>query len=166
MNYRFLIGFLVILLSLPAVSPAESSKEKEKREAAEARVSDEWLNLFYTLWTRYEDALKRGNPDKVAEQFTEPAILMEAGREDISGRDAIRKHLAELFATSRIVEISVTPGEMRICGDHIYQFGTYHQSIQTQDKPPIGQNGRYFSMWDRQEDGSWKIARVMFSSTE
>lgn len=157
----------MMLLLLPLSSPAENKeKEKEKTEESEVRLRDEWLNLFYTLWTRYENALKNSNADKVADQFTESAILMEAGREDISGRDAIRKHLAELFATARIAEISVTPGEMKICGDHIYQFGTYHRSIQIQDKPPISENGRYFSMWDRQEDGSWKIARVMFSSTE
>ena len=91
---------------------------------------------------------------------------MEAGKPDVIGREAIRKHLAGIFATSKVTDADIKPGQTDVCGDRVYQFGTYSRTLESTGKPTNFSTGRFFCIWDRQADGSWKLSRLMFSTTQ
>ena len=121
------------------------------------------LPLFYALWSKYSDDLQSGDTAKIASWFTEKAVVMESGKDDVAGREKIQKYLEGILAQGRISDADIRPGETEVCGDRVYQFGTFSRTIQGGTAESSTNSGRFFSVWERQGDGSWKIARLMYS---
>lgn len=154
---------------MPAVelSAGQSNSDQQTHALSQSGLaSEDMKSLFYTIWAQYSDSLASGKAEKVAAFFTEDAILMEPERHDIMGKDAIQSYYSEMFDRLEIKKASITPGETRIYGDTLFQFGTYHESRQPKGKRVSGLDGRFFSVWERQSDGSWKISRLLHSPTE
>ena len=59
---------------------------------------------------------------------------------------------------------SGTTEEIWECGDRVYERGTFGMSFSYKDHPkPIGYYGSYFTIWQREEDGSLKIKYVIWN---
>ena len=87
-------------------------------------------------------------------------MLVQSGKEDLEGKLAIYKSASAVYSKMKITDVGIKTGETNICGDRIYQHGSYHESFVEKGEKPGSADGRYFSIWDRQEDGSWKISRL------
>ena len=48
--------------------------------------------------------------------------------------------------------------------DLAYDRGTYSMTVTPPGAAPIEDRGKYLTIYRKQADGSWKIARVMFNS--
>lgn len=164
----FVISCVFVFVMAPFVLLAgDSDNERQPHASVQSGLaSEDMIALFYTFWTQYSESLTSSKAEKVADFYTEDAILMEPERHDIMGRDAIQSYFAEMFDRVEIKKSSIIPGETRIYGDTLFQFGTFHESRQPKDKRVSGVDGRFFSIWQRQPDGSWKIARLMHSPTQ
>ena len=49
-------------------------------------------------------------------------------------------------------------------GDMAYDRGTYSMAVTPAGAAPIEDHGKYLTIWRKQADGSWKVARAIFNS--
>lgn len=92
-------------------------------------------------------------------QWTDDFVLLPAAGPIMRGRSTI----ADAFRgvqSPEILEYVLDIQEVKVLGDHAFQWGTYHYSV----RPPTGgepvrTGGKLMRILQRQFDGSWKMYR-------
>ena len=117
-------------------------------------------------WVQFAERITRRDAEAVADLFTVDARLMEPGIDDLLGRVAVLALFKTFFSGNvRPTDTRMMPREVAGYGGVIYDQGDYVQTMAPQGDPRRAYDiyGRYFAVWAEQTDGTWKIARLMFS---
>jgi ketosteroid isomerase-like protein len=92
-------------------------------------------------------------------QWTDDFVLLPAAGPIMRGRSAI----AEAFRgveSPEILEYVLDIQEVKVLGDHAFQWGTYHYSVRSRASgEPVRTAGKLMRVLQRQPDGSWKMHR-------
>jgi uncharacterized protein (TIGR02246 family) len=92
-------------------------------------------------------------------QWTDDFVLLPAAGPIMRGRSAI----AEAFRgveSPEILEYVLDIQEVKVVGDHAFQWGTYHYSVRPgAGGEPLRTAGKLMRVLQRQPDGSWKMYR-------
>lgn len=110
---------------------------------------------------RWAAAAAAGNWDEVASLYSEDAILMPPNAEAEEGRDAVRGHLA---AFPPLQSIDFDRVHIDGSGDLAYVHGTYTMTFTGPGGQTTEDRGKYIEIWERQDDGQWRITRDIFNS--
>ncbi len=129
-----------------ASPPAFSDADRDAIRAA----SSAWL-----------EAYQANDWATVAEMYTEDAVVMPPNQPEIRGREAIRTWFEE---NESGYSIEVEYVEIEGCGDVAYVRGKYRLTIPVDGGEPIVDVGKLLDIRRRSADGSWLVARDMFSS--
>lgn len=118
------------------------------------------------LGDAYLDAYDDGDVERLADLFTDDAVLMPSGEPTCEGRDEIADYFDDLLrdepadAEFEVQETKVLDG---------WAFERIDVTLYWTD-PSTGEEGeswaRYFWVLRRQEDGAWKIARLVVNTEE
>jgi uncharacterized protein (TIGR02246 family) len=110
-------------------------------------------------------ALNSGDGDAWAAAFTSDGVQMPPNAPANVGRDSIEAWCAAFLGAFR-VEFSLAPGEVQIAGtDWAFERGTYNITLSPQTGgDPIQDAGKYITVYERQSDGSWAMARDIWNS--
>lgn len=123
-----------------------------------ARVGD----ALARAWAKLGDAGKRGDVEGIVDSYTEDALLMEPGHDDIRGRDGLRAVFGEGLKTWAISEFEVSPRELTVIGDRAFQLVDYREAGHPKDQPPgPAAPVRAFVEWRRDAAGTWRIHRLL-----
>jgi uncharacterized protein (TIGR02246 family) len=148
-------GLLIGVLTLagcaqqPPPQPAEPPDTRAADEAAIAAAVKEW-----------SAAAQAKDAAKFVSFYADDAVLMMEGAPDISGKAALSEtvtgmmqdpNFALSFAADKIV--------VARSGDLAYEEGGYSMTMSDSQKKPATQKGHYVVVWQKQADGSWKVAR-------
>ena len=81
----------------------------------------------------------------------------------IKGKSAYRKSVKKLKDSGiKYQSISGTSTEMWVCGEMVYDIGTFGMSLVTKESPkPIAYYGSYFHVWQKQSIGTYKLKYMM-----
>ena len=94
-------------------------------------------------------------------QWTDDFVLLPAAGPILRGRSVI----AEAFRGVEdpdILEYVLDIQEVKVLGDHAFQWGTYHYTLRTRkDGETVRTSGKLMRILQRQPDGAWKIYRGM-----
>lgn len=99
-----------------------------------------------------------GDADAAAALFTGDAVLMLAGMEAVTGRDAIRDALSASFGAVDFLDIRWHILEVTVHGDMAYEMGTTEMTYRVGGET-VTVPGKYLVAWQRQPGGDWKIHR-------
>jgi ketosteroid isomerase-like protein len=102
------------------------------------------------------DGLKQGSTGPIADTYTRDAVDCNADGDCIRGRVAIEKHMKEEMTKLGKADVaSVTSIGSVVQGHFIYEWG------QAQAHFPGGRKivDRYLTVWQEQQDGTWKTIR-------
>jgi len=93
--------------------------------------------------------------------YTEDAIQLPPNQAALQGKAAIQAWYEAFPPFSNFQEQSL---EIEGQADLAYERGTYSMTVTPPGAAPIEDRGKYLTIYRKQADGSWKIARVMFNS--
>ena len=99
---------------------------------------------------RYVDAFKTLDLDDIAGSYSIDAELLEPGMDVVRGRDAIRAFFAKRVTAGLSIAMETT--SLETYGRNAYQWGTYRDR---------DGSGRYVAAWRQDEDGRWRIVRLL-----
>lgn len=99
---------------------------------------------------RYVENFKTHDLDEIASSFTVDGELLEPGMETVRGRDAIRAFFQKVLTGG--LSITMDTSSLETYGRNAYQWGTYRDR---------DGSGRYVAAWRQDDDGRWRIARLM-----
>jgi uncharacterized protein (TIGR02246 family) len=92
-------------------------------------------------------------------QWTDDFVLLPPARPIMRGRSVI----AEAFQgveSPEIVDYVLDIQEVKLLGDHAFQWGTYHYSARPRaGGETVRTDGKLMRILQRQPDGSWKMYR-------
>jgi uncharacterized protein (TIGR02246 family) len=104
---------------------------------------------------------RAGDKAKMMSQWTDDIVLLPPVGPIMRGRAAI----AESFRgvpDPEILDYVLDIQEVRVLGDHAFQWGTYEYSLRlAEGGDAIRTSGKIMRILQRQPDGSWKIHRGM-----
>lgn len=128
-------------------------------DAASANVSGvaEQLRAEEAQWNR--DFAAR-DVERVVGHYSADAALAVPGAPLANGAAAIRSALTQLLADPNLrLEFASDRVQVSRSGELAYTRGHYTmQTTDPQTRRPRSESGSYLTVWQRQADGSWKVA--------
>lgn len=101
-----------------------------------------------------------GDLDTLMTFFTEEAVYMPPGMPVLHGKQAIR----DFYAQFKTKVDSLSTDEVIVAGDWAFERGSVSAAMTVSEGSEAVQvTGKFLDIWQRQPDGSWKIARVIWN---
>lgn len=118
-----------------------------------------------TLLREHVDAVNASNVEAIFAGMTEGVVYLAPGQPPVLGRDALRK-VMEPFYGSNDAQVSMRAEETVVAGDWAWEWGHFSGSIRPKGVAQATSfEGKYFYIYQRQRDGSWKIARDIYNES-
>lgn len=149
-----LIVLLCLLLSASACQTGATPDTRAADEAALRKLDDEWSK-----------ATGSRDLEKTISYYTDDAVVMLPNIPTLTSKEAIRSlWKAMLESPSFSGGWKATKVEVARSGDLAYVSGNYEFKEQDDSGKPITDKGKYFAVWRKQADGSWKCVADVFNS--
>ncbi len=115
---------------------------------------------------RYLAALKRGDAATVAASYTGDGVVMVANMTAWDGADGIRQGFAGFLAQFAVIDGKLATHDVIVTPYYAIERGTYQWTLHPKSGtgPDVTDNGKYLTVWELQDDGSWKISRDITNS--
>ena len=110
---------------------------------------------------RLSEAYVRGDIEALVAIYTADGVAAPGGRDFVRGRQALYA-LWALPEGRTIVRHAATPVELLVDGDHAYDWGYYEGQAAQDGEPRNTFQGAYTIIWERGDDGVWRIAVDMW----
>lgn len=113
--------------------------------------------LLMELEGRFEKAVAAGGGKAFASWFADDAVTLNNGRPAVLGRTAIA---AQAQWDPKTYQLTWTPQGARMgpSNDMGFTWGHYEGHSKDKNGQPVVISGRYFTVWKKVADGSWKVA--------
>jgi len=104
----------------------------------------------------FDEANNAGDPDALADYFTDDVVRLGPNREAIVGQEAVRSDLQADFGQSKHDGLNVSE-DIRVSGDLAVVRGTFEEMMSLKAGGySIAEKGKWVGAFQRQADGSWK----------
>lgn len=105
------------------------------------------------------------NVDSVASFYAQDAVAYPPGAPTAVGFAAAKAVWAGYFADSTFtISWTTTAAGAAASGDLGYTAGTYTDSYKGADGSLVNETGKYFCLWQKQADGSWKAVHDIWNT--
>ncbi len=107
---------------------------------------------------QFVEAASRGDMAAVAALYTLDAVLLAPNSPMVRGRQAIQGFFEAMRQQMGIPQLSLDTIQVQESGDVACEVGAYTMKLQPPGGEPASDRGKYVVVWNRQSDGSWKLA--------
>ena len=150
---------LVIAVIVVAPFTAACSAATPSELTADRRAVAEVSALF-------QAAENAGDVDQMRALFADDLVMMGPNAPSVMGADRVTAGMSAFHAAFE-VQVEYQNQEIEVFGDWAFDRGTYRFTLTPKaGGTPIHETGKYLWLYRRQADGSWKQARVMWSSSD
>ena len=130
----------------------------------EATTTEADLQAINDLRQEYSAAYNAGDAAALTGLFATDAVLLPPDAAILTGQEAIRS-LYEVTFAQFTGEHSTTSQELEVAGDWAFGQGTYTVKLTPKEGgETIQDEGKYIVICQRQADGSWKLARLIWNT--
>ena len=151
MEKLFLVLATVLVLAASGCGP---QVDVEAEAAAIRAAEDEALKI-----AQAKDA------ERWASVYADDARVFPPNALLVTGKEAIRKLFAELFASPGFeIDWEVTRVEVSRAGDLGYVVGTHKVTVNDAEGNPVTDRGKWIAIWKKQADGTWKCIEDIWNS--
>ncbi|MFI5311739.1 MAG: YybH family protein [Gemmatimonadales bacterium] len=94
-----------------------------------------------------------------SQAYESDALMMISNMPVVKGAADIAKTFGEAFKDLAFTDPKFTTTDVVVAGDYAIESGAYSWSLTMKKGKPAPDKGKYLTVWHKQADGSWKIAR-------
>lgn len=153
MMSRFVKRMTAVAVALAVVGCAPSTPEDTPEDTSAAD-----LEAIRQLHDRELEAFASGDRAAIDEVFTDDAVLMPPGEPTVEGKEE-RHAWLDGFYEHWSVEVSYTSAGITLAGDWAFERLDYTMSLTpAAGGETVAHDGTGVHIYERQPDGSWKIA--------
>ena len=109
-------------------------------------------------------ALNEGDVAKFLTNYTDDAILMLPNSPAMRGRAGIETAVKAMLETVTFSDVKIVTEGVMLADDIAVETGSNEWTLTPKGGKPMVDKGKYITVWKRQADGSWKIARDVSNS--
>ena len=125
------------------------------------------LKAIEELHKKDQVASLNGDVNTLLSLFTEDGIVIPAEGEILRGKDGLKKMLEENFKNLNeytLIQYKHDFEEIKIIGEYAYEWGLYSGKYKSKkDDKEITGSGKLMRILKRQNDGSWKVSRSIWT---
>lgn len=114
------------------------------------------------IWDAYEAARVAGDADAWLALWDDGGVQMPPGV-PARGKDVLVQGVPKAFEAMPASAMDIRPEEIVIMGDWAFSRGNYSASLTSQGNA-VEVDGKFLTIFRRQDDGSWKIYRDIFNA--
>ena len=152
---NWLLSTIILAIALAMLSFAISC-QKQDTEADIAAIEE--------IMDNYALGMITGDLDLWMSLYTDDIVKMPPDEPAVFGKEDLRTSMKPLFDNFTI-EMVIYNEEVQVAGDWAFARGTFTATLTPKaGGEPLYMDGKYLSIFERQADGSWKIARDCFNS--
>lgn len=120
------------------------------------------LRAIEAVNQRDVEAALAGDTARMMSQWTDDFVLLQPAGPILRGRSTIAEAFRGVESSVEILEYVLDIQEVRVLGDHAFQYGTYHYSVRPRaGGEMVRTSGKLMRILRRQPDGSWKMHRTI-----
>lgn len=148
---RFRAPTLIAALAcVPPVLHAQAKPPATSQASVQSAINDGW--------TRAIDAMKKGDTTTIFGLYANDAIMIDPSMPTVIGKPNIVKIVKDMFASTKILDITRQQTALEVSGVLAVENGTYTQTVQEPGKEPHQVSGRYTMVW-KKVGGNWLVLR-------
>ncbi len=111
------------------------------------------------MWDAYEVAVEAGDAESYLGLWDEEGVQMPPGA-PARDKSVLIEAIPKRFAGSKVDAMTITPEETVIADDIAFSRGVY--TVEAGGEVTV--DGKFLTIFRRQDDGSWRIYRDAFNS--
>jgi uncharacterized protein (TIGR02246 family) len=120
------------------------------------------LRAIEAVSQRDVQAARAGDTATMMSQWTDDFVLLQPAGPILRGRSTIAEAFRGVESSVEILESVLDIQEVKVLGDHAFQWGTYRYSLRPRTGgEAVRTSGKLMRILQRQPDGSWKIHRTI-----
>ncbi len=153
-------SLLVIFAASNGIAARKSNGNSGVRSEATDRVA------IQEMEHRDIEASKINDVETLVSLWTEDGVLIQPGSNPLVGKAAIRAALEQQklqMGPVQTVAYDENWNEVHIAGDYAWEWGQISATLRLPNGKEISQSINALRILARQADGSWKVARAIFS---
>ena len=127
--------------------------------AAQARPDATAKRLINNVMECYAKAYRDNDPDRMAELYTDGAMLLPPGHELVRGRDSVRA----FWSRGMEPGFRMAPMSVEVSGATAYVVGRYYVPPDDQDD---AETGKYIIALRHDRDGVWRITADIWNADD
>lgn len=113
----------------------------------------------------FVDAIKAGHTDHVVSLYTADARMMPPNDLTHTGSEEIRNWMKAFHEQFTIEDFAFSTDEIVTAGDWAFRRGSCSMAFRpTARGETMQESGKFIEIWQRQADGTWKLARDIWNS--
>ena len=150
----FALVALMVFMSVSSVSSQDAGKEATNEIEVLKQVDLSWSKT----------AVEKQN-DKFFGYFLDDVSVLAPNAPVVEGKEGAVALFGNLFGMSGFyLKWEPTYAYVSSSNDLGYTYGTYEMKFDDPDGNQIVDNGKYMTVWKKDNDGSWKVAADMFNT--
>jgi ketosteroid isomerase-like protein len=123
------------------------------------------VDALNRLQKQVDSAIIAGDTERYLTFITDDAVLMPPNGPPVTGREAIGSWNRSMSSQFRIQDYASRDDEIVVAGDWAFRRATADWTLtRTAGGAPIRDVVKFIIIYRRQADGSWKVARDIWSS--
>ncbi len=158
-HFIFALIFSCLLLTLISCK----NKDSESNLTTKQKVITDSLAQLQEIDRILNKAVLNGDYETILKYYTEDIVILANSIPAIKGKEAVRAlYEKDRKKGLKFHAFSGKPDKMWSCDDKVYEYGTYGMAVSSYEtKHPYGFAGSYFTIWQKQKDGSYLMEFVM-----
>ena len=144
---------MLALAALPALACGNRSAARTAADSAAVVAAVE----------QYRQAWLHGDTASALGHVSNDIHIYISGIPDVVGADATRKLFVDEMAAYSVEVLNLNRQDLILSGNHALDIGTYEEIQMPKTGAPIHGEGRYMTLWRKEQDGEWRIVRYMLN---
>lgn len=157
--HPFVAIALVVAVGTLGCQPAAEEPAPEAEAAPTTEADAEAIEQAHQ---EAISAFNAGDVDALMAFWTDEPVYMPPDVPALQGKEAIREFYGQLLAGMEIDSLSSE--EVVVAGDWAFERGSVSATMILEEGGEAEQvSAKYLDVWQRQADGSWKVARAIWN---
>jgi len=160
MNLKLFITISISFLFLLITTSCEKVNTKH-----ETKQNQELKEQLEKTNSEIEKLMLAGNYDALMQFYTEDIVISPALHPSVKGINALKENYEKDKEIGvKYHSFSGNPEEIWECSKFVYERGDFGLAVSSNNHPkPVAYYGSYFTIWQKENDGSLKIKYVIWN---
>jgi uncharacterized protein (TIGR02246 family) len=151
---HFALIFLMLAL-LPTLALGCGPATPQVVQPPDTRDEDE--TAIQAASKEWSDAEAAKDLPKCLSFYADDAELMRPGSSLFTGKEDLRREWEKILAEPGTSSWTAAKIEVARSGDLAYETGVYQSKSLDKTKQSVTATGKYVFVWEKQDDGTWKV---------
>ena len=155
MKHQTAFNVFTLLILIAGCAP-------EQRSSVDENASD--FDSINAVLATHVAAVNSSDSAANLADFADDIVYLPPNQPPIRGKQALASFVGPFFETFD-AELEMVPEETVVSGDWAFQWGNFTNTIVAQNSSDTTfMDAKWIYLYQRQSDGSWKIARDIYNS--